>query len=92
MGFGIKNAYAGPLRISIYWKKRICEEHRHMPEKKKNSTTTHDDILDSIPLTEADITDQDDDYEEPEDYVVSDGKNIQKIKRHNKRGREEDWE
>jgi hypothetical protein len=63
-----------------------------MPEKRKNSTTTHKIVSNRTSSTEDNIIDQDDDYEEPEDYVVSDGKNIQKIKKHHKRGREEDWE
>ncbi len=63
-----------------------------MPEKKKYSTYTHDKPLGMTLSTEDDIEGQDDYYEEPEDYFISDGKKIQKIKRRNKREKEEDWD
>ena len=60
-----------------------------MPGKKSNAIHTSDNLLDGILSTEDDIKDRDDYYEESEDYFVSGGKKIQKMKRHTKKDRDD---
>ena len=61
-----------------------------MQEKKKHSAYSHNNLSHILSLSEEDIRDQDDDDEEPEDYFISDGKRIQKIRKHRKWEGEED--
>ena len=61
-----------------------------MREKKKHSAYSHNNLSHIPSLSEEDIRDQEDADEEPEDYFISDGKRIQKIRRHRKSEGEED--